>query len=135
MSKGKITYIDEADIANKRVLLRVDLNVSLNPNYSIADDVRVWQSLPTIKHLLAKNNKLIIASHLGRPKKKDPHLSLKVVVERLKEYLPKIKIRLIDDFLTEKKETFENQKENEILVLENIRFYLEEKNASATVNA
>lgn len=132
MNKGKITYIDEVEIKNKRVFLRVDLNVSLNPNYSIADDERIRQSIPTIKHLLEKKNKLIIVSHLDRPKKRDPNLSLKVVVERLREYLPKVKIDLVDDFLTEKKETFEKQKEGEIIVLENIRFYLEEKNTSMT---
>jgi len=126
---GKITYIDEANLSNKKVLLRVDYNVSMNEDKSkIADDARISQSLPTITYLLKNHNKIILVSHLDRPKKRDPLLSLKIVCERLKEYLPKMKIKLIDDFTTEDKKTFENQKEDEIYVLENIRFYLEEKN-------
>jgi len=128
----KIRYIDEENISGKKVLLRVDLNVSLNPNFSIADDERIRQSIPTIKYLLEKKNKLIIVSHLDRPKQRDPNLSMKVVMDRLKEYLPENKFKLIDDFLTEKKETFDSQKEGEIFVLENIRFYLQEKNTSMT---
>lgn len=126
---GKITYIDEVDLQNKRVLLRVDYNVSLNDDHtSIADDARISQSIPTIKYLLP-HDKLILISHLDRPKKRDPKLSLKIVVDRLKEYLPDTKITLVDDFLTEPKETFENQQLGEIIVLENIRFYPgEEKN-------
>ncbi len=126
---NKITYIDEANITHKRILLRVDYNVSLSDDHlTISDDARISQSIPTIKLLLPKN-KLILVSHLDRPKGRDPKLSLKVVVERLKEYLPNIKITLIDDFLTVDKAVFQNQQDDEILVLENIRFYPgEEKN-------
>ncbi len=125
----KVTYIDEADITNKRVLLRVDYNVSLNDDRSkIADDERISQSIPTIKYLLKNHNKIILVSHLDRPKKRDPKLSLKIVVERMKHYLPEVKIKLIDDFLTEDKKTFTEQTDKEIYVIENIRFYLEEKN-------
>ncbi len=124
----KITYIDEAKIANKRILLRVDFDVALNDNYTIANDVRITQKLPTIKMLLKNHNKIICVSKLGRPKERTPKLSMQVVVDRLKEYLPEVNIRLIHDFLTEDKATFANQTEKEILVLENIRFYPEEKN-------
>jgi phosphoglycerate kinase len=125
----KITYIDEAEIKNKRVLLRVDYNVALNDDRSkIANDTRISQSIPTIEYLLKHNDKLILVSHLDRPKKRDKKNSLKIVINRLKQYLPNVKIKFIDDFLTENKETFVNQKENEILMLENIRFYPEEKN-------
>ncbi len=123
----KVTYIDEVKLENKRILLRVDYNVSLNQDKSkIADDERISHSLPTIKILLPKN-KIILVSHLDRPKTRDPKLSLKIVVERLKKYLPGVKITLINDFLTEKKDIFEKQKNGEILVLENIRFYPGEK--------
>jgi len=124
---NKIQYIDEVEIKNKKVLMRVDFNVSLNPNYTIADDARIKQSLSTINSLLKNNNRLIIVSHLGRPKTRDPKYSLRIVVDRLREYLPDYKITLIDNFLTEDKKTFQNQPSNEILVLENIRFYPEEK--------
>lgn len=128
----KIVYIDEVKIRNKRILLRADLDVSLKGNgSSIANDERIHHVLPTIKLLLKQKNKLIIVSKLGRPKERDKHLSMKVVMKRLREYLPKYKITLVQDFLTENPQTFMQQKPNEILVLENIRFYPEEKKNNA----
>lgn len=126
---SEITYIDEVDLKNKQILLRVDFNVSLNPNsLTIADDARIRQALPTIKKLLEEGDKLIIASHLGRPKEeRDPKFSMRIVCNQLKTYLPDYEIRLIDDFVTENKETFKNQKTNEIFVLENTRYYKGEK--------
>jgi phosphoglycerate kinase len=120
----KIIYIDEVEIKNKTILLRVDFNVSLNPDHSIANDARITQALPTINYLLKNNNRLILVSHLGRPKGIDENLSLKVVVERLKEYLGSVSISLAKT-LEEAKE-----KKDQIVVLENIRFFPEEKNYS-----
>lgn len=118
-----IQYIDKKEIKNKRILLRVDFNVTLTPKFKIADDERIRQSLPTIKKLY-KNNKLILVAHLDRPTKRDNRFSLGVVVKRLKEYLPDVKISLVDDFLDEKgKKVLHEQKNGEILFLENIRFY------------
>lgn len=122
-----IKYIDDIQLSDKRVLARFDFNVSLKPDHSIADDARIRQSIPTIKYLLEKGNRLIITSHLGRPKGRDPQFSLGVVVEKLKEYLPDQTITLIDDFTTEDLARFQNQQQGEIFVLENIRFYPEEK--------
>jgi len=124
---SKITYIDEVEIKNKRVLLRADFDVSLNPDQTIANDVRIQSNLPTIKYLLKNKNRLICVAKLNRPKERDPKHSLSVVVKRLQEYLPNYQITLVDDFLNPNKTVFENQKENQILVLENIRFYPEEK--------
>lgn len=126
--KQKISYIDEENITNKRILLRADFDVSLNKSTNtIADDFRIRHNIPTIKHLLKKKNRLICVAKLSRPKERDQQLSLKIVAQRLKTYLPDVKIKLVDDFLTEKKTTFEKQNPNEILILENIRFYPEEK--------
>lgn len=122
-----VLFIDAVELKNKRVLLRADFDVSLNPDFSIADDARIRQNLPTIKFLTDKKNKLICVAKLDRPQKKDPRYSLKIVVNRLKKYLPLFEIKLIDNFLAEDRSTFENQKENEVLVLENIRFFEEEK--------
>lgn len=127
MPQSKVTFIDEVDLQNKIILLRCDFDVSLNPNYSIADDARIKNNLPTINYLLKKKNKLICVAKLDRPKGRDPKLSLKIVTDRLNQYISGYKIRLVDDFLTEDKKTFEDQNEKEILVLENIRFYPEEK--------
>lgn len=127
---NKIKYIDSVNLVNKRILFRADYNVSLSPNRLIADDERIVQSLPTIQKLY-QQNKLIIVSHLDRPKKRDPKFSLSVVVKRLQKYLPGVKITLVPDFLSGK-DVFEKQKNGEILVLENIRFYPgEEKNDPA----
>src|SRR3989339_1864311 len=126
----KITYIDEIEIKNKQILVRVDFDVSLNPDYSIANDVRIKQNLPTLKYLLKNKNRLICVAKLNRPKNRDPKHSLKPVVKRLQEYLPDYKIILVDDFLTCDQKIFKEQKEKEILVLENIRFYQKEKDYS-----
>ena len=120
----KITYIDEIDLYNKIILLRVDFNVSLNADHSIANDERIRQALPTILYLLERNNKIILISHLGRPKGVDKNFSLKVVVDQLKKYLPELEIKLYDDL-----KSIKNGREK-IRVLENIRFFSQEKNYS-----
>ncbi len=141
MPMPKIQYIDEVEIKNKKVLLRVDFNVSLDAGSQIADDTRMEQSIPTIKHLLKNNNRIIIVSHLGRPEGRDPRYSLSVVVKKLQQYFPSYTITLVNDFLTElvvekfkegeaKKDASvypKDQAPNQILVLENIRYYIEEK--------
>ncbi len=127
---SKITYIDEVEIKNKTILLRVDFDVSLNPDQTIADDVRIQKNLPTIKYLLKNNNRLICVAKLDRPKTRDPKLSLMTVIKRLREYLPDYKITLVDNFLSTDKRVFTKQTSKEILVLENIRFYPKEKDYS-----
>lgn len=124
-----ITYIDSADIQNKRVLLRADFDVSLNDDATIANDIRIQQNIPTIKHLLSHGNRIICVAKLNRPhgRDRDPKHSLKIVVDRLKQYLPDNNITLVDDFLTADPTVFSTQIPKEILVLENIRFYKEEK--------
>ncbi|MDA1317001.1 MAG: phosphoglycerate kinase [bacterium] len=121
-----IKYIDDVELSDKTILARFDFNVSLNPNtFTIADDVRIRQSLPTIEYLLKRNNKLILMSHLGRPKgERDVKFSLRIICEQLKKYLPDYTPTLVDDFTTNPPSF---TKENEILVLENIRFYPGEK--------
>lgn len=118
-----IVYIDHAHIKNKRVLLRVDFNVTLKGN-RIVDDERIRATLPTIKKLLSNHNKLIIVSHLGRPHGWDHDLVLRPVAKRLHEYLPHVKLQVIDDFTSEGgRKMLEEQKSGEILFLENIRFF------------
>lgn len=114
--------IRQDPIRNKRVLVRVDFDVPLEDG-RIQEDSRIVGNIPTIKHLLDRNNKLILIAKLGRPKGKDPELSMKHIVGVLPDYLPGYEFKLIDDFLEENLETFVLQKPNEILVLENIRYY------------
>ncbi len=84
-----IQYIDDIVIENKRILLRVDFNVSLNPDHTIANDERIRQALPTIKLLSDAGNTLYVISHLGQPKAYDPKLSTELVAKRLAELLGK----------------------------------------------
>lgn len=127
MSVASITYIDEVDITGKRVLLRTDFNVSLQIDHSIVDAERIERSLPTMRLLLAHNNRLIVVTHLGRPKGLvDPTLSLAPVADRLREAFPAHRVTLVSDF-RHAPDVFAAQKEDEILLLENIRFHPEEK--------
>ncbi len=122
-----IKYIDKGEIKNKKVLLRVDYNLSFTPTHTIADDLRIKQSLPTIKKLLGDKNKLVIISHQDNPTSRDEEHSLKPVAEQLQSYLPNHKIIFVSDFLTEK-DVFAQQTTDQIVFIENIRFYPGEKN-------
>src|SRR3989344_3033358 len=113
-------FVDEVTIKNKTVLLRVDFNVSLNPNHSIADDARIKQSLPTIKYLLKHNNKIVLITHLGEPVKRNASDSLIRVKNRLHNYIHNHNITFVEDFLDP---DVKNKKWDCILMLENIRFY------------
>lgn len=121
-------YIDDVTIENKRVLLRVDFNVSLNDNQQIVDDERIRQALPTIKYLLENNNLPILLAHLGQPKGKDEKLSLRPIADRLQELLPEAKITFILDLQSVPRENTRTGITKEIVLLENIRFFEGETN-------
>ena len=120
---------DYENLSQKNVLLRLDLNVPLK-NGIITDQTRIDKILPIINFLLSKNSRIIVVSHVGRPKgKKNRNLSMKPICEYLEKKINK-KIKLISDdiFQLEKKNLFV-EKFDEIICLENIRFYeKEEKN-------
>ncbi len=124
-----IKYIDQIALKNKKILLRVDFNVSFNSRHQIADDARMRLSLPTIHELLENNNKLIIVAHLGRPNgKREAKFSLKIVANHLQDLLPDYTITFVEDFLSENgQEKIANQQDQEIIMLENIRFFQEEE--------
>src|ERR1700722_5880853 len=113
-------FVDEVTITNKTILLRVDFNISFNPNHSIADDARIKQSLPTIEYLLKHHNKLILIAHLGEPEKRSPQDSLQPIAKRLQEFLPHNKVVLVDDFIASP-EALSKQTPDEVVLLENIR--------------
>jgi phosphoglycerate kinase len=119
---------DQKNLLGKKVLLRLDLNVPLQ-DCIIKDDTRINKILPTLKFLIQKQAKIIIISHVGRPKGKIvPALSMSPICTNLSKKLNQ-KINLITDDIRkiENKDLFKNIDEN-ILVLENIRFYPEEEN-------
>ena len=118
----------DIDLERKKILLRLDLNVPIE-NGQITDANRIEKIIPTLKYLLEKKAKIIIISHVGRPKGKvNKDLSLKPICENLELKL-KQKIKLIDKSLFDLKfeEISENFKSYEIIILENIRFYKEEE--------
>ncbi len=111
------------NLKGKKVLIRVDFNVPIE-NGKITDDTRIIETLPTINYVIQSLGKVILCSHLGRPKgKKIPELSLKPVYEYLKNVL-KTPVKFLED-LTEDSinKVVKELKEGEILLLENVRFY------------
>ena len=118
---------EESNLENKRVLLRLDLNVPIK-NQEIQDETRILKILPVINFLIEKKAKIIIISHVGRPKGKvQKELSLDPICENLKSKLNK-DIKLINKNIYEiKKDDLFNSSNEEILFLENIRFYKEEE--------
>ena len=118
---------DQENLSQKRVLLRLDLNVPLK-NRFITDETRIDKIVPILNFLIEKKSKIIIISHVGRPKGEfDKNLSLKPICGNLEKKLMK-KIQLLDDniFKLKKKDLFKNPQE-QIVFLENIRFYKEEE--------
>jgi phosphoglycerate kinase len=123
-------YIDEMDLKGKRVMFRFDFNVPLDANQNITDDTRIRSVLPTINYALDENAKVIVISHLGRPKGKViEKMSLAPVAKRLSRLLGK-NVTLTKDVLgAEVKKTIDGMKPGEIVMLENLRFDIrEEKN-------
>ncbi len=118
---------DHESLNQKHVLLRLDLNVPLK-NGIIADETRIDKIIPIIDFLIKKGSKIIIISHIGRPKGKiQKFLSLRPVCENLEKKL-KQKIKLIyDDIFKLKKEVLFKNSDYQIIFLENIRFYKEEE--------
>ncbi|HRU41211.1 MAG TPA: phosphoglycerate kinase, partial [Candidatus Diapherotrites archaeon] len=120
--------IQEIDVDGKKVLVRVDFNVPLDENGTITDDRRIREALPTIRYLREHNAKVILMSHLGRPKGKfNMKYSLKPVAERLSEKLG-AEVRLAGDVIGDAVQAMtESLKEGDVMLLENVRFYEEEE--------
>lgn len=117
----QLKAISTHKIKDQTVLLRTDFNVPLNQNQEVTDTSRILASIPTIKDLLNNNNKIIIVSHLGRPNgTRDPQLSLKPILTILESEL-KLSIGFLNKI--NKPEATELLAKNQIILLENIRFW------------
>ena len=125
----KINFFpDNLNVQNKKIILRLDLNVPLKDKI-ILDDTRITLCLPFIKKLIEKKAKIIIISHLGRPKGvRDPALSLIPIYKYLKKILQTNVFFFMGNFDDGVKDKFSHLKEGEIILLENIRYYKEETN-------
>ena len=118
--------IDKFNFAGKKAFVRVDFNVPLDENFNITDDTRIRAALPTLKKILADGGMLIIASHMGRPKKNpDPKNSLKHILAHVSEMLG-VDVKFADDCMKADAQVAA-LKPGEALLLENLRFYAEEE--------
>jgi phosphoglycerate kinase len=119
--------ISDLDVAGKRVFMRVDFNVPLADG-KITDDTRIEAALPSIRYVVEKGGRLILASHLGRPKgKPEAKYSLKVVVSRLSELIGKPVEFAADCVGPEVEKMVSGLKNGDVLLLENLRFHAEEE--------
>jgi phosphoglycerate kinase len=119
--------IDDLDLNNKSILVRVDFNVPLNENLEVSDDTRIRAAIPTIQKIIDSNGKAILMSHLGRPKGQViESMRLAPVARRLSQLLGQ-EVRYLTDCIGDVVENTVNELQSgEILLLENLRFYKEE---------
>lgn len=120
--------IEDVDVKGKRIFARMDFNVPLDPNGNITDDKRIRESLPTIRYLLEHGAKVVLASHLGRPKGEfNPKYSLAPVAKRLSELLGK-EVKIAKDVIgDDAKSLAAGLKDGEAILLENVRYHKEEE--------
>ena len=118
--------IDNFNFAGKKAFVRVDFNVPLDENFHITDDTRIRAAMPTLKKIIADGGILIIASHMGRPKKNpDPKYSLKHILSHVSELLG-VDVKFADD-CQKAQDIVASLKPGEAVLLENLRFYAEEE--------
>jgi phosphoglycerate kinase len=120
--------IEKVELKDKRVLVRVDFNVPLDEKLNVTNDIRIVESLPTIKKIIACGGKAILISHLGRPKgEKKPEFSLKPAAERLSKLIGK-EVKLAPDCIGAEAEKLVNEmKPGDVVLLENLRFHKQEE--------
>ena len=118
--------LEQANFNGKRVIVRVDFNVPLDENFNITDDTRIRAAMPTINKVINDGGRLILMSHLGRPKKNpDPKYSLKHIVNYLGQVIGK-EVAFADDCMNAE-EKIAAMQNGDVLLLENLRFYAEEE--------
>mgnify|MGYP000577915430 FL=1 len=129
---AKLSITDLKDLRGKTVFVRVDYNVPLDEAGNITDDKRIKATIPTVDYLVKEGAKIVLASHLGRPKgKRDPKQSLRPVAARLAELIGG-PVNFADDCIGGKVEELKkNLQPGQILLLENLRFYAEEEKNDA----
>ncbi len=120
--------IDELNIKGKNIFIRVDFNVPFDDNLRITDDSRIRSTVPTINYAIDEGAKVILASHLGRPKgKPDPRYSLAPVAKRLQRLLDKDVIFAPDCIGPQVESLISKMKDGDVILLENLRYHAEEE--------
>ena len=120
--------VEDIDVAGKKVLVRVDFNVPLDANLKVTDDTRITGAMKTIQYLIDHKARVILVSHLGRPKSGfEAKFSMKPAVERLSELLHKPVVLAADVIGEDAKAKASALKDGEVLMLENVRFHGEEE--------
>jgi phosphoglycerate kinase len=124
-----VKYLDELSLSGKRVFIRVDFNVPLDEHQHVTDDTRIREALPTIQKALELGGKVVLASHLGRPKGADKKLSLMPAAKRLSELLGRThEVLMADDCVGEGVgKMAKDLKPGQVLMLENLRFHKHEE--------
>ena len=123
----RMTTINDFNFENKKALIRVDFNVPLNDAFEVTDATRIQAAKPTIIKILEDGGSCVLMSHLGRPKGVQDQFSLRHIVEKVSEIIG-VECKFVDDCVGEKAEAaVANLEDGEILLLENLRFYDEEK--------
>lgn len=127
VAKKSIKDLKDTEIKGKKILVRVDFNVPLDAKQNITSDKRIQAALPTIEYLIKKGGRIILVSHLGRPKgEKKPELSLAPVAKRLGELLKK-EVKMLPDCVGDQvKAEVDKMKDGDVVLLENVRFHKEE---------
>jgi phosphoglycerate kinase len=108
-----VRTLDDLEVDGKRVLVRVDFNVPLDSEQRITDDARIRGALPTLRELREKGARLVLLSHLGRPKDREPELSLRPAAERLSELLGE-EVAFAEDL--------DHVPDGDVVMVENVRF-------------
>ena len=124
---AKMSVNDLKDLKGKRVFVRVDFNVPITKDGKVDDDTRITAALPTINLLTDKGARVILASHLGRPKKQEPEFSMAPVAAHLGTLLGKAVKTTRDCVGPEAEAAAKGLKDGEVLLLENVRFHKEEE--------
>jgi phosphoglycerate kinase len=120
--------IEDIDLRGKRVFIRADFNVPLDDNLMVTDDRRIRSTLPTINYAIDEGARVIISSHLGRPKgKRDPRFSLAPVAKRLQRLLNKEVLFAPDCVGSQVESIVAKMREGDVLLLENLRYHPEEE--------
>ena len=120
--------VTDIDVASRRVLVRLELNVPLDENKNITDDKRIQTTLPTVRYLIEHRARVIICGHMGRPKgKADPAFSLSPVAKRFAELLPGVNVTFASDVIGESaRAAIAAMQDGDVVILENVRFHKEE---------